>query len=403
MTPIERATIIVLDGVGVGALPDAAQFGEADVVADSLGHTAEAVGGLDLPHMQRLGLGNIGHFAGIAPRQDTDGAYGRMAEQSRGKDTVTGHWEMIGIVSQQAPPTYPHGFPPEVLTPFEEMAGRGVIGNKPASGTDIIAEMGDEHRRSGKLIVYTSGDSVFQIAAHEDIVPLPELYRICEGARALLRGSHAVGRVIARPFVGASGHYTRDNEARRDWALSPPYPHLLDRAVEAGLEVQGIGKIQDIFAGRGVTSSNHVLNNPEGIAATIEALKRPSRGIIFTNLIEFDMIYGHRKDPHGYARALKQFDDALPSIREAMGARDVLFVTGDHGVDPVGPGADHTREYVPLLVAGAPVRPGVDLGTRASFADLGATVAALLGLPSLPAGTSFAASLNNIFPDEDAS
>jgi phosphopentomutase len=403
MTPIERATIIVLDGVGVGALPDAAQFGEADVVADSLGHTAEAVGGLDLPHMQRLGLGNIGHFAGIAPRQDTDGAYGRMAEQSRGKDTVTGHWEMIGIVSQQAPPTYPHGFPPEVLTPFEEMAGRGVIGNKPASGTDIIAEMGDEHRRSGKLIVYTSGDSVFQIAAHEDIVPLPELYRICEGARALLRGPHAVGRVIARPFVGARGHYTRDNEARRDWALSPPYPHLLDRAVEAGLEVQGIGKIQDIFAGRSVTSSNHVLNNPEGIAATIEALKRPSRGIIFTNLIEFDMIYGHRKDPHGYARALKQFDDALPSIREAMGARDVLFVTGDHGVDPVGPGADHTREYVPLLVAGAPVRPGVDLGTRASFADLGATVAALLGLPSLPAGTSFAASLNNIFPDEDAS
>ncbi len=403
MTPIERATIIVLDGVGVGALPDAAQFGEADVVADSLGHTAEAVGGLDLPHMQRLGLGNIGHFAGIAPRQDTDGAYGRMAEQSRGKDTVTGHWEMIGIVSQQAPPTYPHGFPPEVLTPFEEMAGRGVIGNKPASGTDIIAEMGDEHRRSGKLIVYTSGDSVFQIAAHEDIVPLPELYRICEGARALLRGPHAVGRVIARPFVGARGHYTRDNEARRDWALSPPYPHLLDRAVEAGLEVQGIGKIQDIFAGRSVTSSNHVLNNPEGIAATIEALKRPSRGIIFTNLIEFDMIYGHRKDPHGYARALKQFDDALPSIREAMGARDVLFVTGDHGVDPVGPGADHTREYVPLLVAGAPVRPGVDLGTRASFADLGATVAALLGLPSLPAGTSFAASLNNVFPDEDAS
>ncbi|MCA1599920.1 MAG: phosphopentomutase, partial [Chloroflexi bacterium] len=212
MTPIQRAIIIVLDGVGVGALPDAAQFGEADVVADSLGHTAEAVGGLDLPHMQRLGLGNIGRFAGIAPRQDTDGAYGRMAERSPGKDTVTGHWEMIGVVSPQAPPTYPRGFPREVLTPFEEMAGRGVIGNKPASGTDIIAELGDEHVRTGKLIVYTSGDSVFQIAAHEDIVPLPELYRICEGARALLRGPHAVGRAIARPFVGASGHYTRDNE-----------------------------------------------------------------------------------------------------------------------------------------------------------------------------------------------
>ncbi len=393
MTPIERAIIIVLDGVGVGALPDAAQFGEADVLADSLGHTAEAVGGLDLPHMQRLGLGNIGRFAGVAPREDTDGAYGRMAEQSRGKDTVTGHWEMIGVVSQQTPPTYPHGFPPEVLTPFEEMAGRGVIGNKPASGTDIIAELGDEHVHTGKLIVYTSGDSVFQIAAHEHIVPLPELYRICEGARALLCGPHAVGRVIARPFTGVSGHYTRDNEARRDWALSPPYPHLLDHAVEAGLEVQGIGKIQDIFAGRGVTLSNHVLNNPDGIAATLAALKGPSRGIIFTNLIEFDMIYGHRKDPHGYARALKDFDDALPVIQEAMGVGDVLFITGDHGVDPVGPGTDHTREYVPLLVAGAPVRPSVDLGTRASFADLGATVAALLGLPPLSAGTSFARDL----------
>ena len=394
MTPIQRAIIIVLDGVGVGALPDAAQFGEADVLADSLGHTAEAVGGLDLPHMQRLGLGNIGRFAGIAPRQDTDGAYGRMAERSPGKDTVTGHWEMIGVVSQQAPPFYPHGFPTEVLIPFEEMAGRGVIGNKPASGTDIIAELGDEHTRGGKLIVYTSGDSVFQIAAHEDIVPLPELYRTCEGARALLRGPHAVGRVIARPFTGVSGHYTRDNEARRDWALSPPYPHLLDHAVEAGLEVQGIGKIQDIFAGRGVTSSAHVLNNPDGIAATLAALKGPSRGIIFTNLIEFDMIYGHRKDPHGYARALKDFDDALPAIQEAMGVGDVLFITGDHGVDPVGPGTDHTREYVPLLVAGAPVRPRVDLGTRASFADLGATVAALLGLSPLSMGTSFARDLS---------
>jgi len=389
MNPIERAIIIVLDGVGVGAAPDAAQFGAADVVADSLGHTAAAVGGLDVPTMQRLGLGNIGTFAGIAPTSDARGAFGRMAERSPGKDTVTGHWEMIGIIAKQAPPTYPHGFPPAVLKPFEAMAGRGVLGNKPASGTDIIAELGDEHVRTGKLIVYTSADSVLQIAAHEDVAPLPELYRICEGARELLQGPHAVGRVIARPFVGESGHYTRDSEGRRDWALTPPGPHLLDLVVGAGLEVQGIGKIQDIFAGRAVTSSNHVLNNPDGIAATLAALRRPSRGIIFTNLIEFDMIYGHRKDPHGYAGALRQFDDALPALLEAMGPGDVLFITGDHGVDPVGPGTDHTREYVPLLVAGARVRP-VDLGTRATFADLGATVADLLGLPPLMAGSSFA-------------
>jgi phosphopentomutase len=389
-TTIERAIIVVLDGVGVGAAPDAAQFGEADTVANSLGHTAEAVGGLALPTMQRLGLGNIGNFPGIAPDLGARGAFGRMAERSPGKDTVTGHWEMIGIVSTQAPPAYPHGFPPEILEPFERMAGRGALGNKPASGTEIIEELGDEHVRTGKLIVYTSADSVLQIAAHEDVVPLPELYRVCEGARAILQGPHAVGRVIARPFVGVSGSYTRDNEARRDWALPPPGPHLLDRAVEAGLEVRGIGKIEDIFAGRSVTSSTHVLNNPDGIAATLDAIRSPGRGIIFTNLIEFDMVYGHRKDPHGYARALRAFDDALPALLEAMGPGDALFITGDHGVDPVGPGTDHTREYVPLLVAGAPVRGGVDLGTRATFADLGATVAALLGLPPLAAGTSFA-------------
>jgi phosphopentomutase len=244
--------------------------------------------------------------------------------------------------------------------------------------------------RTGKLIVYTSADSVFQIAAHEDVVPLPELYRICELTREILRGEHAVGRVIARPFTGTSGHYTRDNEARRDWALAPPAPHLLDLAAGAGLEVQGVGKIAHIFAGRSVTSASHALNNDAAIAATVELLRRPTRGIIFSNLIEFDMVYGHRKDPHGYARALRRFDDALPSLQEAMGPSDVLFITGDHGVDPTGPGTDHTREYVPLLVAGRMVRAGTDLGTRATFADLGATVAELLGLPPLEAGTSFA-------------
>ena len=387
---IDRAIIIVLDGVGVGAAPDAAAFGDADVHADSLGHTAQAVGGLELPHLAQLGLGNLGRFEGLPPRADAMGAYGRMAEASAGKDTVTGHWEMAGVISHQAPPVYPHGFPPEVIEAVSTTAGRGVLGNKPASGTAIIAELGDEHVRTGKLIVYTSADSVFQIAAHEDVVPLPELYRICELTREILSGEHAVGRVIARPFTGSSGHYTRDNEARRDWALAPPAPHLLDLAAGAGLEVQGVGKIAHIFADRSVTSASHALNNDAAIAATVELLGRPTRGIIFSNLIEFDMVYGHRKDPHGYARALRRFDDALPSLQEAMGPSDVLFITGDHGVDPTGPGTDHTREYVPLLVAGRMVRAGTDLGTRATFADLGATVAELLGLPPLEAGTSFA-------------
>jgi len=390
---IDRAVIVVLDGVGVGAAPDAASYGAADALSDSLGHTATAVGGLDVPNLARLGLGNIGRFAGIASRDDTRGAYGRMAEASAGKDTITGHWEMAGVITRQAPPTYPHGFPPDVIASFEALAGRGVLGNKPASGTEIIAEYGDEHVRTGKPIVYTSADSVLQVAAHEEVVPLPELYRVCEAARALLTGPHAVGRVIARPFVGASGRYTRDNEARRDWALEPPGPHLLDLAVAAGLAVDGVGKIADIFAGRSVTSSNHALNNAEAIAATLDTLRRSNRGILFSNLIEFDMVYGHRKDPRGYAAALRQFDDALPSILAALGPRDALFITGDHGVDPTGPGTDHTREYVPLLVAGAPVRPGVDLGTRATFADLGATVADLLALPPLPAGASFADAL----------
>jgi phosphopentomutase len=395
---IDRAIIIVLDGVGVGAAPDAAAFGDADVHADSLGHTAQAVGGLDLPHLAQLGLGNLGRFEGLPPRPDAAGAYGRMAEASAGKDSVTGHWEMAGVISRQAPPVYPHGFPTEVIEAFSTTAGRGVLGNKPASGTAIIAELGDEHVRTGKLIVYTSADSVFQIAAHEDVVPLPELYRICELAREILSGEHAVGRVIARPFTGTSGHYTRDNEARRDWALAPPGPHLLDLAAGARLEVQGVGKIEHIFAGRSVTSASHALNNDAAIAATVELLRRPTRGIIFSNLIEFDMVYGHRKDPHGYARALRRFDDALPSLQEAMRASDVLFITGDHGVDPTGPGTDHTREYVPVLVAGRMVRAGTDLGTRATFADLGATVAELLGLPPLEAGTSFARDIISISP-----
>jgi len=389
--PIGRAIIIVLDGVGVGAAPDAALFGEADVLADSLGHTATAVGGLDLPHLDALGLGSVGKIAGVPPRADAAGAFGRMAEASAGKDTVTGHWEMAGIISRVAPPTYPHGFPPEVIAAFSAAVGRGVLGNKAASGTDIIAQLGDEHVRTGALIVYTSADSVFQVAAHEDVVPLDELYALCEKARALLSGPHAVTRVIARPFLGPSGAYVRDNEGRRDWALQPRQGNLLDKAVEAGLEVRGVGKIADIFAGRSITSSAHALNNAAATDITLDLLREetPWRGILFTNLIEFDMVYGHRKDAHGYAQALSAFDNALPALQEALRDDDVLFITGDHGVDPTGPGTDHTREYVPLLVSGPRVRGGVNLGTRASFADLGATVADLLGLPALDAGVSF--------------
>jgi phosphopentomutase len=277
-----------------------------------------------------------------------------------------------------------------VLAEFARLTGRGVLGNVPASGTEIIKTLGDEHRRTGKWIVYTSADSVFQVAAHEETVPLDELYRACETARALLRGEHEVGRVIARPFLGESGAYTRDNEARRDWAVTPPDVTVLDRLVEAGLPVYGVGKISDIFGGRGVTSSVHALNNAGALEATLGLLKTATHGLIFSNLIEYDMIYGHRNDPAGYAGALRQFDDHLPALYALMRAGDALLITGDHGCDPTYPGTDHTRERVPLLGYGPGLRPGVDIGTRDSFADLGATIADLLGVPRPAHGESFA-------------
>jgi phosphopentomutase len=384
-----RITVIVLDGVGCGAAPDAAVYG--DVGADSLGNTARAVGGMRLPNLERLGLGRLTEIAGVLPDPMPSGVYGRLQEASAGKDTVTGHWEMMGIISTRPQPTYPDGFPADMLATFERIAGRGVLGNKPASGTEIIAELGDEHVRTGKPIVYTSADSVFQIAAHEDVVPLEELYRICTAMRAALTGEHAVGRVIARPFVGPKGAYTRDNEGRRDWALLPPRQTALDVITAVGMPVRGVGKIQDIYAGRGITSSHHALNNAEATADTLALLRQPEHGLIFTNLIEFDMVYGHRKNAQGYADALAAFDDVLPEILGLLGPTDALFITGDHGVDPTTPGTDHTREFVPLLAYGYRLPSGTDIGTRGTFADLGATILDLFGLPPLHTGTSFAA------------
>jgi phosphopentomutase len=385
-----RITIIVLDGVGCGAAPDAAAYGDAG--SDSLGNTARAIGGMRLPNLAHMGLGHLTGILGVPPDSAPDSVFGKLQEASAGKDTVTGHWEMMGIISEQPQPMYPHGFPPEILAALECIAGRGLLGNKAASGTEIIAELGDEHVRTGKLILYTSADSVLQIAAHEDLVPLQEQYRICTEMRAALTGEHAtLGRVIARPFVGTSGAYTRDNEGRRDWALLPPKETALDVITAAGMPVRGVGKIQDIFAGRSITSNQHALNNAEATADTLALLRQPEHGLIFTNLIEFDMVYGHRKNAQGYADALATFDAVLPEILGLIGPRDALFITGDHGVDPTTPGTDHTREFVPLLAHGYRLPPGTAIGIRSTFADLGATILDLFGLPPLHTGTSFAA------------
>lgn len=383
---IRRIILIILDGVGAGELPDAAEFG--DVGSNSLAHTAEAVGGLNLPHMQKIGLGNITPLQGVPPRQDTSGAYGKMAERSKGKDTTIGHWELAGIYSPQPLPTYPEGFPPGLVAEFEARIGRQVLFNKPASGTVIINELGDEHVQSGRPILYTSADSVLQLAAHEQVIPIDELYRMCQIARELLTGEHAVGRVIARPFVGESGDYRR-TERRRDWSLLPPRPTVLDKLAGAGRDVLAVGKIDDIFARRGITQSAHVVSNAESVDRLLEFMRAGFHGLLFANLIEFDMLYGHRNDPHGYARALEEFDRRLPDILAAMGEGDMLIVTSDHGNDPVTPSTDHSREYVPLLVAGQRVRPGVDLGIRSSFADVAATIADVFDLERPEIGTSF--------------
>lgn len=387
MSKLRRAILVVLDGVGAGANPDAHNYG--DDGASSLEHCAQAVGGLELPNLGDIGLGNITPILGTPPTDHAEGSFGRMAEAGAGKDSTTGHWEMTGVVLRKPLPTYPHGFPPDVVSHFEQLIGRKVLGNKAASGTEIIQELGDEHVRTGRPILYTSADSVFQVAAHQEVIPLEELYHMCQLARGMLTGDHAVGRVIARPFIGTSGHYVR-TEHRRDFSLAPLGTTLLDVLKESGRDVIGIGKIEDLFAGRGLTQRDHTETNRGGMAVTLRYLDRDFEGLLFVNLVEFDMLWGHRRDSQGYANALRDVDDWFAQVRQAMRPDDVIFFTGDHGVDPTYRGTDHTREMVPLLAYGEPVRAGVNLGVRSTFADLGQTLAQAFGVGPLEAGTSFA-------------
>jgi len=381
----ERITLIVLDSLGMGEMPDAARWGDAG--SDTLGHIC-ASREVRLPNLQGWGLGNIRPLAGVTPAGSPRGSFGRCALSSNGKDTTTGHWEMAGIVLEEAFPTYPDGFPEEVIERFVAETGvPGVLGNFPASGTEIIKELGEEHVRTGKPIVYTSADSVFQIAAHEGVIPVPRLYEICEAARRLLRGEHEVGRVIARPFVGEPGSFKR-TENRHDYAVPPPREMLLPLVSGAGLDVVAVGKISSIYDAVGVTKELPGKNNDQSIDKTVEALADDTRGLVFSNLVDFDMLYGHRRDVEGYARALEHFDSRLPEIERAMRETDLLIITADHGNDPTFPGSDHTREYAPLLVYGPRARAGVNLGDRRSLADIGQTVADNFGL-RLPAGESF--------------
>lgn len=386
-----------MDGVGIGELPDADRYG--DVGSNTLVNTSRAAGGLQLPNLERLGLGNVASIGGmviegVAPASTPAGAYGRMKEASAGKDTTTGHWEIAGIISERPFPTYPHGFPDEVILPFEKAIGRKILGNKAASGTEIIKELGEEHMATGRPIVYTSADSVFQIAAHEDVIPPDELYRMCQAARGILRGKHGVARVIARPFAGKPGAFTR-TPRRRDFSIEPPQPTLLDLVSGAGLEVTAIGKIEDIFAHRGITRAVHTADNLSGLNETRMSLVTQEGGLIFTNCVDFDMLFGHRNDPIGFARALMEFDRGLGPVLEALRPEDVLFITGDHGGDPTTGSTDHSREYVPLLAFGSQVRAGVSLGTRETFADLGRTALDLLGVRGELAGRSFMKELLN--------
>jgi phosphopentomutase len=381
--------MLVCDSFGVGDAPDASAYG--DEGSDTLGNCARAVGGIHAPNLERLGLGLLTTIQGMTPTAAPGTAYGRLTERSAGKDTTTGHWEMCGIVLERAFPLYPKGFPPEVIQPFEEAIGRSVLGNRAASGTVIIEQLGEEHVRTGRPIVYTSGDSVFQIATHKDVVPLPTLYQWCRVARRILTGEHNVGRVIARPFTGKRGDFTRTPE-RRDFSVPPPGKTLLDFCRTAGVGVYGVGKIQDIFAGQGMTEARYSDSNDDGLDITLEYLTRPSPALVFTNLVDFDSKYGHRNDPEGYARCIEALDPRLAELEAALDG-GMMLLTGDHGCDPTTSSTDHSRERTPLLAAGLPDGP-VDLGARPTFADLGATVADVLAVRTEGlAGESFAPEL----------
>ncbi len=394
--PFKRVIWIVLDSVGIGAMPDAAEFGDEED-SDTLGNIAK-LRALRLPNLRRLGLANIRPFVGLAPVDNPAGAYGRCSLASPGKDTTTGHWEMAGILLEKPFPLYPGGFPPEVIEPFEARIGRRILGNKAASGTEILKELGDEHLRTGFPIVYTSADSVFQIAAHERVIPLHELYGICETAREILRGPHEVGRVIARPFKGEPGRFVRTSN-RRDFAVPPPNGMLLEKLSEKKVHVHAVGKIADIFLKRGVTECVKTENNRDGMQKTIDTKRKQPNGLIFVNLVDFDQFFGHRNDVEGYAAALERFDDWLPSLEPEH--EDMIVLTADHGCDPTTLSTDHSREYTPLLVYGPRVRAGANLGTRATLADIGQTVAENFGT-RIQAGTSFLGDIQKGNPKSEA-
>jgi len=380
----DRVIWIVLDSVGIGEMPDAAQYGDAG--SDTLGNIAQRRP-LHLPTLERLGLANIKPISGLTAPDDPAGCYGKCALASPGKDTTTGHWEMVGIHLEKPLPLYPNGFPREIMDEFERRIGRRSLGNKPASGTEIIQELGEEHLATGSPIVYTSADSVFQVAAHEEVIPVWELYKICETAREILRGPHEVGRVIARPFVGEPGAFERTAN-RKDFAVPPPTGMLLDQLQSRKVPVFSVGKILDIFLGRGIGRYEKTKSNSDGMAKTIEAMRESERGLIFVNLVDFDMLYGHRNNVEGYARALEEADAWLPEQMGAMRPGDLAILTADHGCDPTTPSTDHSREYTPLLAYGPQARQGVNLGTRATLSDIGQTVAENFGT-QIQRGTSF--------------
>jgi phosphopentomutase len=377
--------LLVLDGVGIGELPDAADYG--DEGSNTLVNMAKAVGGLNLPNLQRMGLGNIEQIEGIPPAEKPIACYGKMREVSAGKDTTTGHWEIAGIIREKPFPTYPNGFPPEIIEAFEKAIGRKVLGNKPASGTAIIEELGEEHLRTGYPIVYTSADSVFQIAAHEEIVPVEQLYEWCRIAREILRGEHEVARVIARPFIGTPGNFKR-TARRKDFSVPPPYPTLLDALTEAGLKVVTVGKVDDIFAGRGVTFAVHTSDNRDGMQQVETLTAQGDFDFLWCTLVDFDTVYGHRNNPQGFAQALREFDEWLGNFLPKLREGDLLIITADHGNDPTTPSTDHSREYVPLLIWTPSLKEGKPLGVRQTFADVAATIADWLKVEWHGAGKS---------------
>lgn len=381
---IKRVFLIVLDSVGIGELPDAGEYGDSG--SNTL-RSCQNTGRLFLPNLEHLGLFRIDGLSPISSGKKSIGCFARMAEQSKGKDTTIGHWEIAGIISPKPLPTYPDGFPSELLEEFSRLTGRGVLCNLPYSGTQVIAEYGPEHLKTGKLIVYTSADSVFQIAAHEDIVPVEQLYEYCKTARNLLRGEHGVGRVIARPFIGTPGAFQRTAN-RHDFSLEPPADTMLDRISGQGLDCIGVGKISDIFAGKGLTESYRTKGNQNGMEITLSLAERDFHGLCFVNLVDFDMVYGHRNDVLGYTNALNEFDDALGRFLPKLSEADVLIITADHGCDPATPSTDHSREYTPLLIYGEQLREGVNLKTRSSFSDIAATVCEMLRVPYDGAGES---------------